>query len=565
VVNEGNTDVNENDNAIIPESTTSCDAVVVGAGFGGLYMLYKLRELGLSVRGFEAGGGVGGTWYWNRYPGARCDLESLVYCYSFSQELAQEWEWTERFATQPEILRYLEHAADRFDLRRHIRFSTRVVSAAYEDATNQWRITTDDGGTVRARFCIMATGCLSEGRVPAIKGLQDFQGEWHHTGAWPKQPVDFAGKRVAVLGTGSTSIQLVPEVAKQAAHTFVFQRTASFSVPARNAPLAPETIREFKTRHAVNRELVRTGKLTGGGDTGLPEEARLPLAPSGLAASPELRQQAFEARWQRGGPFFMSTFPDQMVNREVNDAAADFIRAKIREIVEDPKIAELLSPFGYPVGAKRICVDTDYYATFNRDDVTLVNAAATPILEILPDGLRTSARDYAVDVIVFATGFDAFTGALSRIDISGRHDLKLREVWQDGPTAYLGLMTAGFPNLFFITGPGSPSVLSNVVVSIEQHVEWIANCLSHMRDQGLTVIEAAPAAEANWVEHVNQFANATLFPAANSWYIGANIPGKPRVFVPYAAGVGAYREICERVAAGGYEGFRMTAGPVVQS
>lgn len=554
-----------NDDKIIPASMTSCDAVVVGAGFAGLYMIYKLRELGLSVSAFEAGSDVGGTWYWNRYPGARCDLESLVYCYSFSEELAQDWEWTERFATQPEILRYLNHVADRFDLRRHIRFSTRVVAAAYEDGANQWNITTDDGSTLRARFCIMATGCLSEGRIPDIKGLADFKGEWHHTSAWPKQPVDFAGKRVAVLGTGSTGIQLVPLVAKQAAHTFVFQRTASFSVPARNAPLAPDSVRNFKSQYAVMRDQVRTGKLTGGGDTELPEQERSPLAPSGLDADAELRQQAFEARWQRGGPFFMTTFPDQMINLEVNDAAADFIRAKIREIVKDPKIAELLTPLGYPVGAKRICVDTDYYATFNRDDVTLVNALATPILEILPDGLRTSARDYPVDMIVFATGFDAFTGALFRIDIRGRHAAKLRDVWEAGPKAYLGLMTAGFPNLFFITGPGSPSVLSNVVVSIEQHVEWIANCLTYMHRHALTVIEAEPAAQARWTEHVNQVAGTTLFPTANSWYIGANIPGKPRVFVPYVAGVGAYRNICENVAAAGYEGFRMTGESVVSS
>lgn len=556
--------MNENNDQTVSGAAATFDVVVAGAGFAGLYMVYKLRELGLSVRGFEAGDDVGGTWYWNRYPGARCDLESLLYCYSFSEELAHDWEWSERFATQPEILRYLNHVADRFDLRGHFRFSTRVVAAAYDDATSQWRVTTDEGGTVHARFCIMATGCLSEGRVPDIKGLQDFQGEWHHTSAWPKQPVDFTGKNVAVLGTGSTGIQLIPMVAKQAAHTFVFQRTASFSVPARNAPLAPETVRKFKARHAAIREQVRTGVLTGGGDTDLPAEERQPLAPSGREASPDLRQKAFEARWQRGGPFFMSAFPDQMINRETNDMAADFIRSKIKDIVKDPKTAKLLTPVGYPVGAKRICVDTDYYATFNREDVTLVDVLVTPIVEIVPEGVRTSARDYPVDVIVFATGFDAFTGALSRIDISGRHAVKLREVWQAGPTAYLGLMTAGFPNLFFITGPGSPSVLSNVVVSIEQHVEWIADCLSYMRGHGHTVIEAEPAAEARWVEHVNEVADRTLFPVANSWYIGANIPGKPRVFVPYVAGVGAYREICGRVAAAGYEGFRMT-GPAART
>ena len=526
------------------------DAIVVGAGFAGLYMLHRLRGLGLRARVYEAGGGVGGTWYWNRYPGARCDVESMDYSYSFSEELQQEWRWTERYAAQPEILRYIDHVADRFDLRRDIQLSTRVTAAVFDEAAKRWTVETDRGDRVSAGFCIMATGCLSDAQVPEFKGLETFAGEWYHTGRWPQEAVDFTGRRVAVIGTGSSAIQAIPIIARQAAELFVFQRTPSFSIPANNAKLDPEYERRVKADYAEFRRQARESRA------GVVVER---TERSALEVSPEERERQYEARWRRGGIGFSATFTDLLTSKAANDTAADFFHAKIRSIVRDPAVAETLLPRQYPLGTKRLCVDTDYYATFNRDNVTLVDLRRTPIEAITPAGVRTREREYAVDRIVFAIGFDAMTGALLAIDLRGRGGQTLREKWADGPRSCLGLAVTGFPNLFTITGPGSPSVLSNMIVSIEQHVDWIADCIGYLREHRRQLIEATAEAEAEWMAHVDQVGNATLYPLANSWYVGANIPGKPRTFMPYVGGVGVYRQKCDEIAARGYPGFALMA------
>ncbi len=532
------------------ERVGACDAVIVGAGLAGLYMLHRLRGLGLTARVYEAGSDVGGTWYWNRYPGARCDVESMDYSYSFSDELQQEWQWSERYATQPEILRYINHVADRFDLRRDIQFETRVTTALFDAATSRWAIQTDSGERVSARFCIMAIGCLSTAQMPRFPGLETFTGEWYHTGNWPHAGVDFTGQRVGVIGTGASGIQSIPIIAQQATHLFVFQRTPNFTIPAWNAPLDPEHERRLKANYAEHRRKnreSRAGFVVPVGD--------MPA----LEAPPDERQRAYEACWARGGFGFTSAFADIGTNMEANDTAAAFVRTKIRDIVRDPAVAETLSPHDHPIGTKRLPLDTDYYDTFNRDNVTLIDVRKDLIEAITPDGLRTREAAYALDSIVFATGFDAMTGALLNIDIRGRAGGTLKEKWVAGPRTYLGIAIAGFPNLFIITGPGSPSVLSNMMVSIEQHVDWIADCIAYLRACDLAAIEATIEAEDGWVAHVNDVGNTTLYPRADSWYVGANIPGKPRIFMPYVGGVGAYRKICDDIAAKGYEGFTLIA------
>ncbi|WP_024517297.1 NAD(P)/FAD-dependent oxidoreductase [Bradyrhizobium sp. Tv2a-2] len=527
------------------------DVVVVGAGFAGMYMLHRLRDLGFSVRVYEQGGGVGGTWYWNRYPGARCDVESMQYSYSFSDDLQQEWDWSERYAPQPEILKYANHVADRFGLRVDIQFNTRVDRAAFDEAENIWRVTTSDGKTIITRFVVLATGCLSNARMPDINGLESFEGPVYHTGNWPHEPVDFTGLRVGLIGTGSSGIQSTPVIAEQAKHLTVFQRTANFSIPARNAKLTPEERQAFREKYPEVRHFARW-EARNGIYTELPDRGA-------LDDGANERRSKYEGRWQRGGLTFMSVYNDLAMSRPANDTAAEFVRGKIAEIVADPKAAALLQPRSHPIGTKRICIDTDYFATFNRDNVTLVDIKSSPIEEILPHGLRTATATYELDALVLATGFDAMTGSVAKIDIGGRNGVSLNQKWSEGPKTYLGLMTAGFPNLFIITGPGSPSVLSNMIVSIEQHVDWIADCLGHLRSNGLEVMEADTSAEEKWVAHVNEVAHGTLYPQANSWYMGANVPGKPRIFMPYIGGVGVYRQICTDVAAKGYEGFVLTA------
>jgi cyclohexanone monooxygenase len=527
-----------------------CDVVVVGAGFAGLYMLRRLRAMGLTALAFEAGRDVGGTWYWNRYPGARCDVESMQYSYSFSEELQQDWRWSERFASQPEILRYAGHVADRFDLRRDIRFETRITTATFDEVARDWTVETDRGDRIIARFCVMATGCLSAGRRPDIPGIDDFQGSQYHTGEWPHEGVDFTGQRVGVIGTGSSAIQAIPMLAAQADSLVVFQRTPNFSLPARNSTLTQEYEASWKQRYAERREEARhtrSGTIYDFGQV------------SALSVGEEEREREYAARWAKGGANFMSAYNDIVVDPAANATAADFVRARIAEIVHDPEVAAKLTPRNYPIGTKRICVDTDYFETFNRPNTTLVDVSAAPIEAITAEGVRTRDATYAVDSIVFATGFDAITGALTRIAITGRNGRTLASKWEAGPRTYLGLMTAGFPNMFMVTGPGSPSVLSNMIVSIEQHVDWIADCLAWLRDHCIDCMEARGDAEDAWVGHVNQVADTTLYPQANSWYMGANIPGKPRVFMPYIGGVGAYRRRCSDVARDGYTGFELTA------
>jgi cation diffusion facilitator CzcD-associated flavoprotein CzcO len=520
------------------------DAIVVGAGFAGLYMLHRLRELGLSAVVVEAGSDVGGTWYWNRYPGARCDVESISYSYSFSPELEQEWTWSERFPTQPEVLSYIQHVADRFDLRRDIRFNERVTSVTLTG--DRWTATTDAGQTYEATFFIAASGCLSVPNVPRIEGLEEFEGPVYHTGDWPAEPVDLRGQRVGVIGTGSSGIQTIPVIAQEAGHLYVFQRTANFSVPARNAPLDPAFVAEVKASYPRLREDARNspgGHMLVYGETpalSVPEAERL---------------AAYEENWQIGGPGLLLVYSDLRTAPEANEGLADFVRDKIRATVRDPKVAELLCPSDHPIGAKRVCVDTDYYETFNRDNVTLVDVRATPIVRLTGAGLETTDQLFELDCLVLASGFDAMTGALTRMNIVGRDGQSLTETWANGPREHLGLAIPGFPNLFTITGPGSPSVLSNVVLSIEQHVDWIADCLVYMRERGYTRVEATPEAEQAWHDEVMEAASHTLFVQANSWYLGSNVPGKPRVFMPYAGGVGAYRARCAQIAADGYPGF----------
>jgi cyclohexanone monooxygenase len=527
------------------------DAVVVGAGFAGMYMLHRLRGLGFSARVYEQGDGVGGTWYWNRYPGARCDVESMQYSYSFSDELQQQWDWSERYAPQPEILKYANHVADRFDLRRDIEFSTRVERAVFDEGTNLWSVTTSQGDTVTARHVILATGCLSNARMPDIKGLKEFKGEVYHTGHWPHHPVDFTGKRVGVIGTGSSAIQSVPVIADQASHLTVFQRTANFSIPARNAALTAEERESFRSRYPEIRRFAREESRNGIVQE-LPDRGA-------LDDGDNERRAKYEERWAKGGLTFMGIYNNLALDKAANDTAAGFVRGKIAEIVRDPGTAKLLQPNDHPIGSKRICIDSDYYAAFNRPNVSLVDIKSSGIDAILPNAVRVGGKDYEVDALVLATGFDAMTGSVAKIDIVGRDGLTLNRKWAEGPRTYLGLMSAGFPNLFVITGPGSPSVLSNMIVSIEQHVDWIADCIGFMRDRGFAAMEAERDAEDKWVAHVSEVAHGTLYPQANSWYMGANIPGKPRIFMPYIGGVGVYRQICNDVAAKGYEGFAMTA------
>ena len=532
--------------------TDELDAVVIGAGFAGLYQLLCLRDrLGLSVQVLEAGEGVGGTWYWNRYPGARCDSESHGYCYSFSEELQQEWEWSERYPGQPEIMRYLNHVADKFDLKRNITFNTRVSSAHYDEAANRWRVRTEAGEEYTAKFLVTAVGCLSTANVPKIPGLDGFRGDWYHTGQWPHGGVDFTGKRVGIIGTGSTGIQAIPVIAQTAAHLTVFQRTANYSVPAQNAPLTAEAKRYFKDNTAELRRVMHSNA------NGQPFMVSERMA---LATPAEERMALYEAAWEKGGLEFRATFQDLLADRAANDTASEFIKAKIQGIVTDPETAALLSDIDHPYAAKRPPIDTHYFETYNRDNVDLVDVKASPIERITPTGIASGNTEYPVDIIVFATGFDAMTGPMLRMDIRGRDGVSLADSWQAGPRNYLGLQVAGFPNLFTITGPGSPSVLCNMPVAIEQHAEWISDCIAHMREKGLERIEARPEAIDDWMEQVNVAANATLLPqAAHSWYLGANVPGKPRIFMPYAGGMARYRQICAEVVANNYEGFLLTA------
>jgi cyclohexanone monooxygenase len=535
-------------------AVTDVDVVVVGAGFAGIYSLYHLRDLGFTVQVIETGDGVGGTWYWNRYPGARCDVPSLEYSYGFSNELQQEWEWTEIMPAREEIEEYLNHVVDRFDLRRDIKFGTRVTAATFDEATARWLVETDAGDRFSAPFCVMATGCLSAPTMPEVEGRDSFEGRVLQTSLWPREGVDFTGLRVGLIGTGSSGVQATPEIAREAEHLYVFQRTATYSFPAYRGMMDPELQKSFKANPGDFRRRQRRAFAGIAGFGGA----------LGPAQPPE--RKILETPWEEQlevldelGFWAARAWGDVFVDLEANEAGAELFREMIRRTIDDPEVAEALSPRGYPIGCKRLVFGVDYYEAFNRDNVTLVDLRKGAIESITPTGIRTAQGDYEVDVVIFATGFDAMTGALNRIDIRGRDGQLLRDVWAGGARTLLGLQSFGFPNLFIITGPGSPSVLSNMVVGIEQHVEWIGDCLAYLRDHGLRSIEPTLAAQDDWVEHVNQVSEGTMYtaPTCNSWYLGANIPGKPRVFLPYVGGLPAYIERADAVASAGYEGFTL--------
>ena len=539
---------------------TPLDLLIVGAGFGGLCLLHKARAAGLNVQVIEAAPSVGGTWYHNRYPGARVDVQSLEYSFGFDDALQQEWHWNERYASQPELLRYANHVADRFDLRRSILLDTRLVQAHWDEGAQAWLAVAHTGQRWLARFMVMATGPLSTPNTPHFEGLSRFEGRVLHTADWPHEAPDFTGQRVGVIGTGSSAIQAIPVIAEQAGHLTVFQRTPNFSVPAANGPLDPAFVSAFKANYAEHRQNHRLGLGAGFGDLEVEPHPSGPVLETAAGKTDAEVRALLEKYWHIGGARFIGVVGDTLANHASNRIVADFVRDKIREVVKDPQTAEDLCPTSHPIGTKRICVDTGYYEAYNRANVKLVNIRRNPIERITATGVQLQdGTHHELDALVLATGFDAMTGALLRIDVRGKGGVKLADKWAAGPRSYLGLGIEGFPNLFTITGPGSPSVLSNMLVSIEQHVDWTLDCIEHMRRNGLSRIEPDAAAEDGWVAHVNEVANQTLFPEGGSWYLGANIPGKPRVFMPYAAGVGVYREICDRVAANGYEGFRLGA------
>ncbi len=530
------------------------DVVVIGAGFGGMSALYRFRQLGLSLFGFEQGTDVGGTWYWNRYPGARCDVESVDYCYSFSRELLGEWQWSERFSTQPEILDYAGYVADRFDLRRDIKFETKVVSSRYDEAANLWTVTTDKGESITCQYLVTTVGCLSVPKDPEFEGLENFKGEWVQTGAWPKQGVDWAGKNVIVVGTGSSAIQTIPEVAKTAGHLSVFQRTANYTVPAYNGPLPDHRREEVFADYPAYLEML---KHTRGGQT-----FELGTDLSAADFSHEEQRERLEQAWQLGRWNLQSCFRDITINENTNRMVADFFAAKVRETVKDPATAEKLIPSGYPLGTKRLCLDSDYFETFNRDNVDLIDINEEPIVRITESGLQTDKQEYPADLIIFAIGFDAMTGPLVNLGIEGRGGQSLKQAWQDGPECYLGIAAPGFPNLFMVNGPSSVSVLSNMILTLEHHIDWIADCIEAMRGKGRDTIEARDDATHEWAAHTEMVANRTLFPKANSWYMGANVEGKPRMFLAYIGGFDNYVAKFDAVAANDFEGFDLTTSKV---
>jgi cation diffusion facilitator CzcD-associated flavoprotein CzcO len=527
------------------------DAVIIGAGFSGLYQMLCLRDrLGLSVLGLDMADGVGGTWYWNRYPGARCDSESHSYSYYFSDELLKKWTWSERYPGQAEILEYLNFVADHFDLKRSFRFKTKLLSAHYDEQANLWELCTDDGERYRTRFLISAVGNLSSANIPAIPGLDRFKGPWYHTGQWPHQGVDFTGLRVGVVGTGSTGIQAIPVIAAQAKALTVFQRTANYSIPAHNGPL-DDAFKHYCREHPD--EIRTILHATPNGHPFYISET------SALSLSDQERHAVYEKAWEKGGLRFRASFKDLLSSEEANKTAAEFIKQKIRSMVKDPRKAQVLSDIDHPFAAKRPPIDTDYFETYNLAHVDLIDIRENPIDSITEEGIRTTNGLFKLDAIVFATGFDAMTRPILNLNLRGRNGVALSDAWEAGPINYMGLQVPGFPNFFMVTGPGSPSVLTNMPVAIEQHVEWISDCIAHMRAEGLHRVEPQPQASAQWMQEVNQAAAATLLPKAkHSWYLGANIPGKPRVFMPYAGGMAHYRKRCETITANGYEGFLMT-------
>ena len=525
------------------EEVEQFDVIVIGAGVTGLYALYRLRELGFSVRVFEDGSGVGGTWYWNRYPGARFDSESYTYGYSFSEELLQEWDWKEHYSGQPENERYLNYVADKFDLRRDIRLNSRVTSAVYDEGENRWEIQTEDGHRARAQFLIAAVGVLSAHYVPDFAGLESFQGDWCHTARWPKEGMDLAGKRVGVIGTGATAVQLIPEIAKEVAHLTVFQRTANYCVPLRNGPIDPEWQREIKASYP---DIFKKCSETPGAFMHEFDSR------SALALSPEERLAQYERLWAEPGfKKWLANFYDIMMPGEANEDYAEFVRTKIRERVKDPVVAEKLVPKDHPFGSKRLPCESGYYEVYNRDNVLLVDVREAPIERITPRGIQTRDTEYELEVIIFATGYDAVTGALTRIDIRGEGGQTLKDKFAEGPRTYMGIQSAGFPNLFTMPGAGA----GNFTRGCEPLVEWVSDCIGYMRENEFTRISATPKAEEAWVQHVAEVGANLLRTKAASWFVGANIPGKARVLLGSPETAPVMRAKRAEVAANGYEGF----------
>jgi cation diffusion facilitator CzcD-associated flavoprotein CzcO len=535
--------------------TAFLDVLVVGAGFAGLYALHKFRELGFTVRLFEAGGGVGGTWFWNRYPGARCDCQSQVYSYTFDERLQREWQWSERYATQPEILRYLNFVADRLALRQDIQFDSRVTAAVFDERRHLWKVTTGQGDAVEARHLLLATGALSISRKPAIPGSDRFRGESYHTSDWPEGTVNFGGKRVGVIGTGSSGVQVIPLIAQEAARLTVFQRTPAYVAPARNTPLTETERQRFLANLSGVRQALRAGKLVGNGDLIIADNLP-PTQPSAGDFTPAQCEAMLEARWQVGGMSILHAFADVFRDMQANARLGNFVQAKIRSLVEDPAKAEQLVPSMYPILSKRLCVGTDYFETFNRENVALVDIRKTPIEEITERGLRTSQARFDLDVLVFATGFDALTGSLLQMNITGRDGLSLKEAWSHGPHSYLGIMIAGFPNLFTLNGPGSPGILGNNVVGIEHHVEWVADLLCYARELRLTSVEARADADTEWTQHLRQVAEGHILARGDGWYVKKDIPGQKGVFVPYVGTLSDYCQLCDEVARHAYREIR---------
>jgi cation diffusion facilitator CzcD-associated flavoprotein CzcO len=525
------------------EEVGQFDAIIIGAGVTGLYQLYRLRELGMSVCVFEEAGGVGGTWYWNRYPGARFDSESYSYGYSFSEELLQEWDWKEHFSGQPENERYFNYVADKFDLRKHIQFNSRIASAVYDEAENRWEVQTVDGRRARGQFLITAVGLLSAFYIPDFEGLDSFQGQWCHTGRWPKEGMDLAGKRVGVIGTGATAVQLITEIAKEVGHLTVFQRTANYCAPLRNGPIDPETQRQIKASYP---EIFRKCSETAGSFMHLFDPR------SALEVSPEERREQYERLWQeRGFKKWLANFHDVMLPGPANEDYAEFVRSKIRERVKDPEVAEKLTPNDHMFGSKRIPCESGYYEVYNQDNVLLVDVRQDPIERITPRGVKTTDAEYALDVIIFATGYDAVTGSLTRIDIRGQGGLSIKEKFANGPRTYMGIQSAGFPNLFTINAAS----VGNFVRAAEPLVDWVSDCIDYVRRNGYTRISASPEAEEAWVNHVNEQGKKILRSQANSWFVGANIPGKARALLTSPDSAPVMRAKRAEVAARGYEGF----------
>ena len=530
------------------------DAIIIGSGFAGLYAIHKLRDqMGMNVVAFDAAGDVGGTWYWNRYPGARVDIESVHYSYSFSDELQWDWQWTEEFAAQPEILAYLNHVADRFDLRRNVRFNTRVTSAVWDETAGVWVLGTEDGQSYRAKYFISGAGTLSVPKVPEFPGIDNFKGEVYLTGNWPHDPVSFEGKRVGMIGVGSSGIQAISEISKTAGHVTVLQRTPNYATPIGNTPMTPEKAAAYKSRYAEIRDASRNHFL------GVPYDE---VQPSALAVSAQERREVFDDRWNKGGfRLFIDSFADILHDKKANDTISEYIRERIHQRVNDPAKAELLAPKDYAYGTKRPPLEIDYYEAYNRENVDLVDVKSNPIAAVTETGVRLAdGTEHEFDALVLATGFDACTGPLLAMNIVGKGGVRLKDHWADGPQTYLGIAVAGFPNFFMITGPQSPSVLYNMPLAIEDHIDLLAGAIAYLKERGLDTIEANEDAERAWVKHTNEIAAATLLPGSTtSWYMGSNIPGKPRRVLVYMGGAPRYRAKVIEVENNGYQGFTLSA------